>query len=374
MTDSARFAVKRAILSDTTPRNKSKKSVPSSPVVGTNASNQLQSADQSALSENLSVADFRQACNALAQCAAALTALTSAIGKGAFAPTLQNPALSEPSGVPVIEAVNEFLRAKARAGRSDRYLRALRVSLGSFSRGRAQLALSDVTLADLESWLDGQHWSPRTMHGYLSDVRTLFNFCVRRGLASQNPANGVELPVCEGKLPAVHSPGQVRHALEFARSYDANLCRCLALRYFGGLRSVECDRSSEANVTPGHIEITAANAKQTRKRQRRLVTIQPALAAWLALGGTVNFGDKGNRFRLFKRALLARHGVHWPDNVTRHTFVSYHLASFRNAALTALEAGHTEQMLFSNYRELTTMDGKLITSGLAAEFWGILPS
>lgn len=63
----------------------------------------------------------------------------------------------------------------------------------------------------------------------------------------------------------------------------------------------------------------------------------------------------------------------WPDNVTRHSFCSYHLAKFRDAAGTALEAGHTQEMLFRNYRELLTLDGALITPELAGEFWGIKP-
>ena len=53
----------------------------------------------------------------------------------------------------VIEAVKELLSAKARAGRSDRYLQALRCSLKGFAHGRAGMALVDVTVADLEKWL-----------------------------------------------------------------------------------------------------------------------------------------------------------------------------------------------------------------------------
>jgi hypothetical protein len=59
-------------------------------------------------------------------------------------------------------------------------------------------------------------------------------------------------------------------------------------------------------------------------------------------------------------------GVNWPQNVTRHSFVSYHLAQFQNAGKTALEAGHSEQMLFNHYRELVTSDE-------AAAFWAITP-
>lgn len=60
-------------------------------------------------------------------------------------------------------------------------------------------------------------------------------------------------------------------------------------------------------------------------------------------------------------------GILWPHNVTRHTFCSYHLAAFGSAAQTALEAGHSEAILFTHYRELVTPEA-------ASKFWSIRPS
>ena len=331
--------------------------------MGTNSSKVLKRANGKALSEILS-GDFRQACAALAQAAAAMTALASAIGKGSFVSATSSPALSPaPSPVTVRDAVNDFLMAKARAGRSDRYLAALRVSLGSFVFGRAHTALEAVTITDLETWLEAKNWAARTRAGYLSDVAVFYNWSIRRGLARENPAAAVELPAVDSCPPVIHTPGEVRSVLEFAREYDPNLCRLLAIRYFAGLRTSETDKIGPEAVLPGHIEVTAARAKT---RRRRLVTIHPTLAAWLALGGSFGFGDRGHRWRAFARALGEARGVAMPHNVTRHSFVSYHLAEFGNAGKTALEAGHSEQMLFAHYRELVTPDA-------AREFWAIRP-
>jgi hypothetical protein len=90
------------------------------------------------------------------------------------------------------------------------------------------------------------------------------------------------------------------------------------------------------------------------------------LRAWLALGGALPLHDVNNRMRWFTAGLREKHGIAWPRNVTRHCFVSYHLAGFQNAGKTALEAGHSEQMLFAHYRELVTPEA-------AAEYWNILP-
>jgi len=109
----------------------------------------------------------------------------------------------------------------------------------------------------------------------------------------------------------------------------------------------------------GFIEVTAAKSKT---RRRRLVTIQPALASWLALGGVLPLGDVNTRLWKLTSALASP----WPRNVTRHSFVSYHLAGFGSAGKTALEAGHTEQILFNHYREI-------VTAEQAAAFWAIRP-
>jgi integrase len=262
----------------------------------------------------------------------------------------------------VIETVNEFLLAKARAGRSDRYLRQLRVSLSHFASGRARVPLSSVTIADVENWLDATDWAVRTQRGYLSDVRTMFNFAVRRGLVTLNPAVGVELPVLgEEEPPHIHTVEQVLQVLEAARARDPDVCRHLAIRYFAGVRSSEAHRLTEENLLldRGVIEVPAKKAKT---RRRRLVTIQPNLRAWLELGGELRPMSP-----MTVRAVIRASKVEWHHNVTRHSFVSYHLAHFQNAAKTALEAGHTEQMLFAHYRELVTPDS-------AREFWAITPA
>ena len=269
---------------------------------------------------------------------------------------------TDANGPTVAEAVNEFLVAKARAGRSDRYLRQLRVSLSSFARGRAGRALSDIELSEVERWLFWQGWKARTMRGYLADVRTMFNFALRRGMIRSLGPVQVELPITgSGALPpCVHPPDAVRRVLEAARGADLSVMRHLAIRYFTGIRTAEAHRLAEADLLldRGFVEVTAVKAKT---RRRRLVSVQPNLAAWLALGGSLRPLSPDTIRRVIRAA-----GVPWPANVTRHSFCTYHLAAFENAGKTALEAGHSEPMLFAHYRAV-------VTSAQAKEFWNITP-
>jgi len=271
------------------------------------------------------------------------------------------PVVSSPSWLTVVELVNEFLSAKARQGRSDRYLRQLRVSLKSFTGGRARAGLSQVAAPEIEKWMGRQGWAPKTARGYLADVRTMFNFALRRGYVDRNPASGVELPVLDATSTiGIQTPDQVKLVLDTARRADLDVCRHLAVRYFAGLRSAEAHRirESDLKLEQNLIEVPAVKSKT---RARRLVTIQPNLRAWLDLGGELRaVGD------MTVRRVIRLSKVPWPHNAARHSFVSYHLAQFGNAGKTALEAGHSEAMLFAHYRAL-------VTPKAAAEFWGIVP-
>src|SRR5439155_4904533 len=100
-------------------------------------------------------------------------------------------ALLDPTpGLTVNEAIHEFLRAKARAGRSDTHLKRLKVSLKSFAQGRGRWPLAQVRPADLEKWIFKNEWAPKTARNYLTDASIMFNFCLRRGYIERNPALG----------------------------------------------------------------------------------------------------------------------------------------------------------------------------------------
>jgi integrase len=299
---------------------------------------------------------------ALAAAAAALQQAADALRGSNASPVsfTRSPVLSDSPGVR--EVVNEFLIAKARAGRSDRYLRQLRVSLSAFAHGRASRPIADVTCSEVERWLFSRQWKPKTMRGYLTDVRTLFGFALRRGYVRDVNACAVELPdVPDVAAPGIHTPEEVSTVLEAARRVDLDVMRHLALRYFTGVRSAEAHRMTEENLLldRGVIEVPAHKAKT---RRRRLVSIQPVLSSWLALGGQLRpMSDKA-----WRRVVRAS-GVSWPANVTRHSFVSYHLAAFESAGKTALEAGHSEAILFAHYRAV-------VTTEQAKRFWSLFPS
>jgi integrase len=269
-------------------------------------------------------------------------------------------------GLPVAtsldQAVVDFLWAKSRGDRSYQHIKRLRVTLRNFLKGHSGRPVSQITSMEIEAWIGTNDWAPKTARNYLTDLSIFFNWCIRRSLLERNPVLGVEISFHRSTKPIeVHTPDQVRTILQTAARADLDVCRHLAIRYFTGVRTSEAHliRESHIKLDQDLIEVPAANAKT---RARRLITIQPNLRAWLALGGEMRaIGD------MTVRRVIKLSGVPWPSNVTRHSFVSYHLALTQSASKTALEAGHTEQMLFTHYRAV-------VTPQAAAEYWAIKPA
>ena len=108
-------------------------------------------------------------------------------------------------------------------------------------------------------------------------------------------------------------------------------------------------------------------AKKAKTAQRRLVPIQPNLAAWLAPycahNGPVCVWSRIGR----KASLLAKDlGIRWPKNGLRYSHATHRLAHCQDAAKVALEMGNTPNMIFRRYREL-------VTPKEAAAWWNIFP-
>ena len=134
------------------------------------------------------------------------------------------------------------------------------------------------------------------------------------------------------------------------------------------MRRAEIERLawSEIDFDADVIEVKASKSKTA---SRRLVTIQPNLREWLAPYRTsvgrvcpVNLQPKINDDR--ERAAL-RAG--WPQNALRHSFGSYHLAQFNDAAKLALEMGNSPATIFRHYRQL-------VKPKQAEHYWKLAPA
>jgi len=265
----------------------------------------------------------------------------------------------------VIEVVADLLAARTGDGMSARYLGDLRVRLGRFVQSFGKEMIAGISAARIDDWLRGLGVGPVTRNTYRRRLAVLFSFAKRRGYVTENPVADVERAKERETEIAILSVGELSRLLECASS---DMLPFWAIGAFAGLRRAEIERLnwSEVDFDAGVIEVKASKSKTA---SRRLVTIQQNLCEWLAPYRTrtrrvcpVNLQRKINDDR--DRAKLR---AEWPQNALRHSFGSYHLAQFGDAAKLALEMGNSPATIFRHYRQL-------VKPKEAERYWKIAPA
>jgi integrase len=264
----------------------------------------------------------------------------------------------------VKQLLAELLEAKESKGVSRRHLDDLRQRAGKFAAKFGERIVSTISGREIEEWLDSLNVGPQTHNHYRNAVRLAFNFGMRRGYATENPAAKTEKANVLRAAPGILSVTQTACLLEIA---TPDVLAHIAIGLFAGLRRAELERLdwSEIDFESNLIEVKAEKSKTA---QRRFATLQPNLREWLLPArkhkGLITPEDFNKHFiQARKSAGIAK----WPDNALRHSFASYHLAHFKNAAATALELGHHDSRItFAHYREL-------VKPKEAERFWNIKP-
>jgi integrase len=187
-------------------------------------------------------------------------------------------------------------------------------------------------------------------------------------MLDSNPVLHTAKPKLPENPPEIFTVDELQSLLEAANRVAPDVVPMLAIGAFAGVRDAEIKRLDwhEIDLARGHIEIKGAKAKSAR---RRIIPIQPNLAAWLRpfsamKGRLIPEGYRSSLERVRKAASLAS----WPQNGLRHSFASYRLAACFDAPRVAVELGHTSpQMLYSTYRELVLPEE-------AERYWKIVPA
>lgn len=264
----------------------------------------------------------------------------------------------------VSDLITQFNASKEQDGASERYLKDLKNRLDTFALDFGTRSVAEIMPSQIDDWLRGLDVAAQTRNNFRTVLRTLFGYAVARGYAQENAvAKTAKAKVVRG-APDIFTPSQMQTILEKA---PRDFVPYLAIGAFAGLRSAEIERLdwSEIDLAGKLIHIKAEKSKSA---QRRLVTITDNLAAWLAphsrKAGPVADPE---RVRVARDKTCEAAKIKWPANALRHSYASYHLAQFKNAAATAAELGHTSPtMLYKHYREVVRPDA-------AALWWQVMP-
>jgi integrase len=270
------------------------------------------------------------------------------------------------------ELVGELLKVKEADGASERYLSDLRSRLKQFSGAFDGRPVAGITSPQVDEWLrglfdheTGERLSPVTRNNFRRVLIVAFNFAKGRGYCVDNPAQGSAKAKEIESAVGILTVEQTARLLESAAS---ELVPYIAIGAFAGLRRAELERLDwqEVDLQSGLIEVAAAKAKSAR---RRFVKIQPNLAKWLQPHAQLSGNVTPPGYRVLLESAREKAGIEqWPQNALRHSFASYHLARFNDAAALALQLGHTNSnLVFQHYRQL-------VKPKPAERYWKIAPA
>ena len=258
--------------------------------------------------------------------------------------------------------VTQLLNAKKRDGASERYLSDLRSRLGQFTISFDGKNVSDFTNVEIDHWLRSLGVSAITRNNFRRALIVAFNFARANKFCIENPPRETAKAKETRPRPQILTVDQTAMLLERAAP---ELVPFVAIGAFAGLRRAELERLEwhEVDLESALIEIPASKAKSAADR---FVKIEPNLAAWLK----PHMQPRGNVVPLNYRELLdatryAAGITRWPKNALRHSFASYHLAQFNDAAALSLQLGHTSpHLVFKHYRQV-------VRPKEAARYWQI---
>lgn len=253
------------------------------------------------------------------------------------------------------QATTDCLDAKRKAGVSARYLKQLTHTFNQFTQAFASSRLCDIPPASIEEWASrGGKLAPSTVKSRLSDAATLYSYAERQGWLPQdrNPCRKIEPRQESAPEPGILRVKAAAKLMRAAERRDPGLCCWLALSLFCGIRPAEVVKLKKSDILIDQkMAVVGNDASKTRRR--RLVAIPDNALSWIKVSGIqTRPRNLRRRFdRLRKRVGLFRG---WPHDAMRHSAASYHIAMHENAPMTALQMGHSVDVLHRHYKALVT--------------------
>jgi integrase len=220
-------------------------------------------------------------------------------------------------------------------------------------------------------------------NAHLRIIRAVFEFAVDKKWATENPAEGIDPKTASKESAATAGAGahvltvkQAQSLMTVAAEVAPDYVPFMALALFAGIRP-DLEDGELVKMTwdmirlkDRNIEIPAAISKT---RERRIIEMEDTLVEWLKYYTAKNKDPEGpivptSNLRERMRLLRSVAGVEWKQDITRHSFATYHLTHFENLARCVTSMGHRDsQMLWAHYHAAAARD-------VAAAYWKITPA
>lgn len=269
---------------------------------------------------------------------------------------------------PMSEAVSRFLGLHAKS--AVLYRAGLRKELEAFAGIYGDLAVGDVDEALLRSWIsranqDGSAPGARFFNNRLATWKTFLNRCREWNMLAregQHPGETIKRQKEEDRVPEIWTVDQARRALQAVQAEEPQCLAYLILGCWMGLRPFEMYRLTWAafDWERGYLDVGADVALKTMS-QRFVPIPENAMKLLRPLSEDprwgVTFKRKARRCvrrkdQGYLQALLKRKGIiqSWPQDVMRHSYISYRLAEGHGRGQVAEWAGNSESVIRRSYR------------------------
>ena len=253
--------------------------------------------------------------------------------------------------------VDIYLAEKQAKGLEEYGVKQAVTCMRSFARTFGSSEPRDVTAQEIEAWLDGLNKATRTVFNHYSNARQFFNWRGVRQLCPITPFLDVDAPSKTDRdaRKTILTPAQMAELLTMPLEPWVK-CK-IVLGGFAGLRTCEMARMSYDCIDPEYEEINV-NKNQSKGGEAmrpRSITLQDPVKRHLPEGTGPLFAEvptwrqrRLGRGRTKSTSMTGE--ILIPSNALRHSFASYHLAHFRDAAKTAFEMGHVSpKQIYESY-------------------------
>lgn len=276
-------------------------------------------------------------------------------------------------------AVEAFLK-DYEGRRENTTVKPLRVELRRLSKGREELPLMEVSPALLDEVARSGMVGDRTIRNRMAVYTTFFLRARAEGWWPKGrdlPTELLRRPPRSVSAPEVWTPEQGAAILKAVREHLPQHLSYVLIAGWLGLRPTECQRIKRADFDweNGLLHVCARTARKVRRE--RWVPIDKRLAA--VLRPLVEAEETHHRAakaqatrknsRMFVSAKLRDLEVieRWPQDVWRHSFITYRLQIVKNTAQVADEAGNSEREIRASYK-------RPVPPGEGERWWAVLES
>jgi integrase len=259
------------------------------------------------------------------------------------------------AGSTIKDLYTRYLVEKTDAGLRPRSLCGIRSNVGRLATRYGSTPVSEITPTLLVDYLGTLHAKPVSRNTLRRYWWGFFDHCRRLGSIMDNPAEAIAVSRVDDTMPEIFTPDQAQMVITAA----GRLRPFIAIGLFAGLRTAELLALKWGDISATHIRIVPAVAK---KRRQRLIPISDTLRPLIANRGAnderVCPVQERRLYVILRKIAKKAEMKEWPSNAMRHSFASYHLALYQDAAKTAMLLGHSQNasVLWDNYRELVTED------------------